>query len=470
MASACAVCFESFNHSSRVPTTCPYCAVQTCRTCLQTYLLHDISDTPCCVNPDCGHGYSREFLDGELTQTFRLKTYKAHREKVLSDRERARFPSTQADVRAYVDAKARSSALHAEMVALQARCTELTRLHDAAWHTSQQRQSDWKRYLAAIRPFRKQLQLFRRELLPMRRIVESFGRVSHSHRDEPAVSRHEFIKPCPSDACKGFLSTSWKCGLCDLWSCPACHEVKGRIRDAPHTCDPDKVRTVQLIAKEARPCPKCGVPICKIEGCDQMWCTNCNTGFHWRTGRLADGPIHNPHYFAWLRSIRVAQPTATQRSAAYLGENPCDDVAVDRAIVDALRGTTGATEKFMLRAWQLMRELQHDDLRVRARVDLEEKRRQLRVRYMANEMNEAAWKVALQRCEKDAHFHTAEHHVRDVFVTASRDLLRQIVQPGVDMEQVKVQLEALLAYCNAASERVSQRFMRRATTYELGAH
>jgi hypothetical protein len=38
------------------------------------------------------------------------------------------------------------------------------------------------------------------------------------------------------------------------------------------------------------------------------------------------------------------------------------------------------------------------------------------------------------------------------------------------MEQVKVQLEALLAYCNAASERVSQRFMRRATTYELGAH
>jgi hypothetical protein len=197
---SCAVCFESFNHSSRAPTTCPYCTVKTCRTCLQTYLLHDISDTPCCVNPDCGHGYSREFLDGELTQTFRLRTYKAHREKVLSDRERSRFPSTQADVRAYVDAKARSSALHAEMVALQARCTELTRRHDAAWHASTQRQSDWEQYLAAIRPFRKQMQLLRRELLPLRRIVESFGLVSHSRRDEPAASRREFIKPCPSDA------------------------------------------------------------------------------------------------------------------------------------------------------------------------------------------------------------------------------------------------------------------------------
>jgi hypothetical protein len=220
------------------------------------------------------------------------------------------------------------------------------------------------------------------------------------------------------------------------------------------------------------------VPICKIEGCDQMWCTNCNTGFHWRTGRLASGPLHNPHYFTWLRSIGEAPPpTAAQRNAAYLGGNPCDDVAVDRAVVDALRGTTGATKRFMFRAWQLMRELQDDDRAQRARVDLDEKRRQLRVRYMgqlrvrymANEMSDAAWKVALQRCEKDAHFHTAEHHVRDVFIVASRDLLRQIVQPGVDMEQVKVQLEALLAYCNAASERVSRRFMRKATTYGLGA-
>ena len=76
MASVCSICFESFNKSSRVATKCPYCALQTCRTCLQTYLLNDVSDIPKCINPTCGHGYSREFLDGELTQTFRLNTYK----------------------------------------------------------------------------------------------------------------------------------------------------------------------------------------------------------------------------------------------------------------------------------------------------------------------------------------------------------------------------------------------------------
>ena len=123
----------------------------------------------------------------------------------------------------------------------------------------------------------------------------------------------------------------------------------------------------------------------------------------------------------------------------------------------------------MLRTWQLMRELQ-DDRGAHFRIASDEKLRQIRVRYMANEMTEATWKTTLQRYEKDTHFHTANNHVKDVFVTASRDLLRQILEPDVDISQVKVQVEALLAYCNSASEMVSKRFMRHARTYGLRAY
>ena len=137
-----------------------------------------------------------------------------------------------------------------------------------------------------------------------------------------------------------------------------------------------------------------------------------------------------------------------------------------KIVADALRGPTDATEQYLLKTWQLMRELQ-DAHGFRLQAAMDEKYRQIRVRYMANELTEAAWKRTLQRYEKDANFQLADRHVRDVFVTASRDLIRHVLEPGADRSLVKEQLDALFTYCNAASDAVSKRFMRRAHVYAL---
>jgi hypothetical protein len=79
--------------------------------------------------------------------------------------------------------------------------------------------------------------------------------------------RAKFIMKCPDGECRGFLSTAYKCGTCQNWACPDCLVIKGKDKDAAHTCDPGQKESVALIVKESRPCPKCGERISKVDGC-----------------------------------------------------------------------------------------------------------------------------------------------------------------------------------------------------------
>lgn len=77
----------------------------------------------------------------------------------------------------------------------------------------------------------------------------------------------QFVRACPAPGCRGFLSTSWECGICDVSVCSQCYEIKAE--DTIHICNPDILATARLLAKDTKPCPKCGVLIHKLEGCDQ---------------------------------------------------------------------------------------------------------------------------------------------------------------------------------------------------------
>ena len=107
--------------------------------------------------------------------------------------------------------------------------------------------------------------------------------------------------PCPRDECRGFLSSAYKCELCKVFTCSKCHEIIGHNKDDPHECDENNIKSAEMIKKDTKPCPTCGTRIFKMVGCNQMWCTNCNCAFDWKTGRLDSGPVHNPHYYEYLQ-------------------------------------------------------------------------------------------------------------------------------------------------------------------------
>jgi hypothetical protein len=124
-------------------------------------------------------------------------------------------------------------------------------------------------------------------------------------------------RPCPVNECKGYLSTAWKCGMCETWVCPDCGNVKGDKNDEEHVCDENDKMTLLMLKKDTKPCPGCYKPIHKTEGCDQMFCVQCHTAFSWNTGKKVNGVIHNPHYYEMQRA---ANGGVAPRVA---GDNPC---------------------------------------------------------------------------------------------------------------------------------------------------
>jgi hypothetical protein len=444
-----------------------------CRSCLQTYALHQLTEPfPCVHAPTCTAQWDRDFLDKNVAATFRLHGYKEHRERTLKERERSRLPATQEDAFALKEAKTILETARAERMALQ---LQLERTQQDIYQ--RERRIELAKEIIASSGLRR---------MPDENTL-TYG--STTVRPDAKKERAAFIKPCPAPpdrgqpgapACKGFLSTAWKCGLCETWTCPDCHDWKGESKDTPHTCDAGKVATARFLAREARPCPKCGVSICKIEGCDQMFCTACNTGFGWRTGKIAEGPVHNPHYFEWLRRTGRTEPRVGAAAGATGATGATADpvmlcgVELDRVISRALRPTRrvrdptyGYTreipnpvtkdDKYLMEAWRIMNEEADED---RREVSVEEIFRVLRVKYLCDEYNDETWPVALQRAEKNAAVRQAKSDLRAVYVAGARDLIRQVLTPGADKADIRKQVEELVAYCNKCREETAVRFKR----------
>jgi hypothetical protein len=175
------------------------------------------------MNPACGREWTRQFSRNAFTATFLNKKYKEVREQTLFDQERALLPATQPIV---------ENIIRVENVRLQI--------------------TDINQQVRALYERQRELQ---RQLYQGTTVVPN------------TTERHEFIKSCPDANCRGFLSSQWKCGICEKWACNLCHEIKGHTRDAEHICNPETVATVALLQNDTRPCPKCRTGIFKIDGC-----------------------------------------------------------------------------------------------------------------------------------------------------------------------------------------------------------
>lgn len=381
---SCIVCTEKFNNSRNSEVKCEHCQFSACRTCCQTYIIDQTKAK--CMNNDCFPEWSRKFLVKNFTKTFISNDWKKVRENVLFDGEKALLPATQGVV--------------------------------------EQRKNRMK-MLLEVRELDKQISELNRQRTDL---------IANHHdttRRHGLQDRRHFIRACPQEECRGFLSSMWKCGTCAMWTCPECHEMKGEFQDSPHTCDPNNVETAKLLAKDTKPCPKCATGIFKIEGCDQMWCTQCHTAFSWRTGQI-ETHIHNPHFYEWQRRNNNGQ------APRVAGDIPCGGIYLDyrmpMIINQALRrklneqDVLGRDSEDTTKLFRRIERIVQSSLHLREvqlptyRVNHVEDNLELRVSYLMNEITEEEFKVRAQRANKQ---HEKKREMGDI--------IRLYIQTVVDI-------------------------------------
>jgi hypothetical protein len=412
----CDVCCEKFNKINHKKVECPFCDLQSCRACSQRYLL-SISDDPHCMG--CKNMWNREFVDTFCTKHFRNTELRRHREIILFEREKARMPETQPEVE-------RIRAMRKMHFIINSQRKKLIELH--------QKYGIYVPVTTNI-PIPEEILQLREDMEESYRELE---RLRHGGEIVIGKPPKKFVRKCPMEECKGFMNEDWFCGLCDGHFCEHCNEKIGEN----HTCDPDAVKTMKLLNKDTKPCPKCGTMIQKLSGCAQMWCPDCHTAFDWRTGEIEKGRIHNPHYMEFKRG-RI--------SSREHGDIPCGGIPSFRE----LRQINAPDD--ILRFATVLSHLDRD-LIYRYGDMYDGDNQYLRVAYMLNELEESAFKKELQRRDKQREKFRDITNILRMVIDTGGDLLRQyVLEPDRIDEIIDIGVK-LIEYANSVIETIRSRY------------
>ncbi len=268
----CNVCYDDFVLKEIV--SCEKCKNTCCRDCFKQYLINSDINVSCMFSEcqETKNKLSLQFIILNTDIKWMVNTYKKYLMQLLFIEEKAKMNETQDAVISYMEAfkilhKSYSSYDHL---------------------TYEFKEQMFANANACISSYGKGWENFD-FLSGESRPIESFSGITY---------------PCTSGGCIGIVSNNI-CRICNTDYCKDCHE---KITNNYHNCDPDLIATIKIIFSGGKPCPKCAVIISKVDGCDQMFCTQCHTTFSWTTGGVRNEARHNPHYFEWLDSLKKKVP------------------------------------------------------------------------------------------------------------------------------------------------------------------
>ncbi len=289
---ACSICLEKFTKEC-YPIECYHCRNTTvCTVCAQSFIDITMTVFGCSV---CKKEWDTEFIRYLFGDVLAEKCIKVDKQKIL-EQDKTLIPKTQ-PLANYIklkrDRKTEIQTLHKIRSSLLERVYELNTEIDINTEA-----------IHSAKPLNTQID---------------------------AIT---YVMACPQSECKGFVSSTstpsdtqpavtsgrthkelavfivkWECEVCHTLVCQDCHHsiTMGR----KHVCKKSDIASVKLIKSDTKQCPVCMVSIQKLQGCSQMFCTKCMTGFNWETLKVTTGTIHNPHYYDALNAGLITPGRAT---------------------------------------------------------------------------------------------------------------------------------------------------------------
>lgn len=256
--SECPICCKNFNLTTRKSIECIKCDMVICIGCIKEYMGTSEEQIKCM---SCGVDLPIFHFVGKTSKTFYRRDIRNHNRDIKFKEQVSMLAATMP----LVEVEKEKERLHKENRGID----------------------------EFIRDLRAQIDsLYRQKQINYNKIYYGMDEVSLNKE------KKAFIRPCPVDDCRGFLSSRWKCGVCNVNVCSDCLG----IMEEEHKCNSEDVESAKIIQSKTKPCPECGARIMKSEGCDHMFCTACDTGFSWRTGlKISNSKNTNPYYYEWLK-------------------------------------------------------------------------------------------------------------------------------------------------------------------------
>lgn len=407
----CPICVSDYNKKNKI-INCSYCNNDCCVICFKTYLMSSETIFPLCMYPSCKKEISLDFITSVTPNTFHNIEYRKKRTLILIKREESLLPTRQHLVQ--IEQKKSKARL------------------------------EKKEIISSVSILTKELITLKKKLVDLTRIINEI-----EEKTEEITEHKTFIKNCPVSDCRGYLSSQWKCGICEVYVCKDCHVIKNKRDDNEHVCNIELVESIIMINKESKPCPVCGIPISKIDGCDQMWCVTCKTPWSWNTGKVDKGNVHNPHYYQWLRNNGDVVPRA-------LGDVPCGGVHSIQQIRlkwnilninNKLQGLPDIIEKVHILSSHIRNVELYNYPNIRHNIDGNS---DLSVLYLMKEIDYKQWTSELQKREKKREKNSDYNQLFDMISTTINDLLTRFYYSNILEESIEIcsQFYAIRDYAN----------------------
>lgn len=356
----------------------------------------------------CKKKWSHEFVDEQFSYAWRNKELKAYREDVMFQTELALLPDTQPSVE--------------RMIIQRKKSKELFELRE-----------------------QKKLIIER-----IRDLMMGGGFIITKEE----IENKRYVRACPTDDCRGFLDGKFVCGMCDTKVCKDCYE----ILEDDHECKPENIETANLLKKDSKPCPVCASMTIKISGCNNVFCRTCKTNFNWVTLKV-EKAAHNPDFYDYLRENGMV----IQRAAGDIPENECglpNIMEINRKLQDLLNKNKIdlKLKDEIMEVHRVMMHTQNIELhRFPANDYNNDTNKDLRIKYMMNEISQEDLKTLLQAREKKRIKYQAIHEILSTFITVSSEHLRELMRTNFKKSDILV-FEKLVKYANENLAKIATRF------------